>query len=392
MFFKKQKPVVSKTPLNMKHEPVQVNYDSNHIDLPDDFLVTPAADSRPITFRQIDWANTEVPEFKGGYAIVLDNVLSRSECRQLLAMAESSVVEREWVPETLDVGDVDGSNDAEMGSVEEPEKKKTPWRPAMVNIGGGYEILEPTYRNSDRIVWDHQQLMDRLWEHRLSKIPKISGSSSPPSSSTNPPSPLVSFAQGSLPGYPPPTHWDHILKKYVPDDKDEVPRWDFVRMNKRMRFLRYGRGNFFRAHCDGAYTERDAVVPGTSQDKKVDLTTHFTLQLYLNDSQGGVLSEIDSSSDNKDEESGKKSERNKQERAAALAEWEAGNLQPGEKVSLVGGATSFLSTDEERRLDVHPLTGRVLIFQHKRLYHAGDDVLQGVKYAMRAELMYQRVV
>lgn len=386
----------------MKHEPVQVNYDSNHIDLPDDFLVAPAADSKPITFRQIDWAHTEVPEFKGGYAIVLDNVLSRSECRQLLAMAESSVVEREWVPETLDLGDAGDSNNAETRSVEETEKKKTPWRPAMVNIGGGYEILEPTYRNSDRIVWDHQQLMDRLWEHRLSKIPEISGSLSSPSLSsssspdsaatTHPPSPLVSFAQGSLPGYPPPTHWDHILKKYVPDADDEVPRWDFVRMNKRMRFLRYGRGNFFRAHCDGAYTERDAVVPGTSQDEKVDLTTHFTLQLYLNDSQGGVLSEIHDDSDTKEAGSGKKAGRNKQERAAALAEWEAANLQPGEKVSLVGGATSFLSTDEERRLDVHPLTGRVLIFQHKRLYHAGDDVLQGVKYAMRAELMYRRVV
>ncbi|KAH7025768.1 uncharacterized protein B0I36DRAFT_249156 [Microdochium trichocladiopsis] len=294
------------------HQPVQVTYASKQVDIPDGFLVKPAPDSKPITFKQMDWAETVLPEYAGAYAVVLDNVLSPSECKMLLALAEKSVPEEDRVPETL----------------------LTSWRPAMVNIGGGYEILEPTYRNSDRIVWDHQELMNRLWDNRLSK--------------------------GSLLGYPPPTHWDHVQRKYIPDDPATVPRWDFVRMNKRMRFLRYGPGQFFRAHCDGAYTERDAET--------VDLTTHFTLQLYLNDSHGAALEKGRHTNNSDEAETG------------------------GGGGGLVGGATSFLSNDETRKIDVHPRAGRVLIFQHKRLYHAGDDVLQGVKYAMRAELMYRRVV
>ena len=56
---------------------------------------------------------------------------------------------------------------------------------------------------------------------------------------------------------------------------------------------------------------------------------------------------------------------------------------------LVGGATTFYSNDEKRRLDVHPKAGRVLIFQHRRLYHSGDDVLKGTKYTMRTDIMYE---
>jgi hypothetical protein len=68
-------------------------------------------------------------------------------------------------------------------------------------------------------------------------------------------------------------------------------------------------------------------------------------------------------------------------------------LEPGVKASaagvdLVGGATSFLSSDEKRRLDVNPKAGRVLIFQHRGLYHSGDDVTQGTKYTMRTDILY----
>ena len=36
-----------------------------------------------------------------------------------------------------------------------------------------------------------------------------------------------------------------------------------------------------------------------------------------------------------------------------------------------------------------PEAGRVLIFQHRDLVHSGDDVLNGVKYTMRTDLMYE---
>lgn len=63
----------------------------------------------------------------------------------------------------------------------------------------------------------------------------------------------------------------------------------------------------------------------------------------------------------------------------------------GKDAELVGGATSFLSSDGGRKVDVDPKAGRVLIFQHRRLYHAGDDVVKGTKYAMRTDILYKLV-
>lgn len=63
--------------------------------------------------------------------------------------------------------------------------------------------------------------------------------------------------------------------------------------------------------------------------------------------------------------------------------------------SVIGGATSFLSWDDypkQLRYDVAPQTGRVLIFQQRNLYHEGQEVEKGLKYTMRTDVMYERVV
>jgi len=96
------------------------------------------------------------------------------------------------------------------------------------------------------------------------------------------------------------------------------------------------------AHCDSQYIEKEG-------DKTLE--TLFTIHLYLNDSQQEV----------------------------------------GKSVDLVGGATSFLSRGEERKVDVDPKAGRVLIFQHRSLLHSGDDVKKGIKYTMRTDIVYERV-
>ncbi|KAH6840729.1 hypothetical protein B0I37DRAFT_384962 [Chaetomium sp. MPI-CAGE-AT-0009] len=107
-----------------------------------------------------------------------------------------------------------------------------------------------------------------------------------------------------------------------------------------MRFLRYGKGGFFRPHCDAPYAD--------TSDPERTIRTIFTIHLYLNDSKAEV-----------------------------------------EGAELVGGATTFFSNDEKRRIDVNPKAGRVLIFQHRRLLHSGDDVLAGIKYTMRTDIMYE---
>jgi len=299
---------------------VQAVYKSRDVPIPDDFLNTDPSDARPIVANDIDWLKTDLPENEGRYATVLDNVLSPSECDTLLRMAEDSVDDR-------------------------GKSGNRTWAPALVNIGGGWEALKKGYRDSDRIVWDNQAVMDRLW----ARCARVDGLLERLATVQEPPSQRMRM-RGS-----------------------KGNTWEFERLNERMRFLKYGAGQFFRrksahsssysqqtpnppfltAHCDGAFSQE--------VDGKV-LRTFYTLHLYLNDAEAEA--EIQPSSS------------------------DATSQTP----SLVGGATSFLSYDHDvRRVDVNPKAGRVLIFQHDGLYHSGDDVVQGVKYTMRTDALFRLV-
>lgn len=87
--------------------------------------------------------------------------------------------------------------------------------------------------------------------------------------------------------------------------------------------------------------------------------TFFTLHLYLNDSA----------------------------QALGIPEPEEGSTDPrlvdskDKPAELCrGGATTFHSTrGDDKKIDVDPLTGRVLIFQHRRLLHSGAEVRAGIK-------------
>ncbi|OLN86462.1 hypothetical protein CCHL11_06436 [Colletotrichum chlorophyti] len=267
-----------------RHQPQQTSYESNPVPIPASFLaLPPPPDAKPVTLTRITWPATALPENGTRYAVVLDNVLTSAECAELLRLAEASSTHAD-----------------------------APWQPAMVNIGPGWEILEPEYRNSDRIIWDHQEIVDRLWK-RCALAPGLREE--------------LAFVGG-------------VAK---PSKRLETG-WKFARFNKRMRFLKYQKGQFFRPHCDGSY--------GEETDDGAVFRTHYTVHLYLNDSVAEV---------------GK------------------------DKADLVGGATSFLSNDEKRKVDVDPRAGRVLIFQHTMLYHSGADVVAGTKYTMRTDILYELV-
>lgn len=64
--------------------------------------------------------------------------------------------------------------------------------------------------------------------------------------------------------------------------------------------------------------------------------------------------------------------------------------EDGHEVLLEGGATTFHSWNMEERIDVKPQCGRVLMFQHRGLLHAGDDVVSGTKLTMRTDLMFAK--
>ncbi|KAG9188091.1 hypothetical protein G6011_02014 [Alternaria panax] len=112
--------------------------------------------------------------------------------------------------------------------------------------------------------------------------------------------------------------------------------WRVTRLNERGRYLKYTGGEYFKPHCDGTYETPDRTE-----------RSYFTLHLYLNDAV----------------------------------------LKNGEK-QLEGGATTFFNGRMNHRVDVVPKTGRVLLFQHRNLIHSGDDVVKGIKYTLRTDIMY----
>jgi len=172
-----------------------------------------------------------------------------------------------------------------------------------------------------RIIWDEKEVVSRLWK-RVMQAEEVRN--------------YLTALDG---------------KKYVPviGPRAEIPNERYVStnqgINERMRFLKYGPGQFFKEHCDGAYETEDGLQ-----------RSYYTIHLYLNDSA----------------------------QALGIAEGKEEGL-------LRGGATTFHSTDMKQRIDVDPKAGRVLIFQHRRLLHSGDQVKSGIKFTMRSDLMYEYV-
>ncbi|KAF4457294.1 oxidoreductase containing [Fusarium albosuccineum] len=215
---------------------MNVTYTSNDIPIPDSFLTTPP--SAPITSHPIDFASSPLPQYKGHTAIILDNVLSKEECKEMLSLAEASVPREEGA---------------------------SAWRPALVSLGPGMEAAAPGYRESDRIIWNQQNIVDRLWE-RCAQV------------------------QGLR----------EMLAVVPPQPYMKGGKWEFRRFNERMRFLKYSPGQYFKPHCDGPYYYTEG--PGK------EFETFYTVHLYLNDSaandpeselEGGATSFLERKGDNR---------------------------------------------------------------------------------------------
>jgi len=112
---------------------------------------------------------------------------------------------------------------------------------------------------------------------------------------------------------------------------DGGKEWSLLEVNERLRFLRYGPKDQFKAHRDGSYVRRMGKCE-----------TLITLQIYLNE------------------------------------EFE-------------GGATTFLKgafNVFEARVPVKPESGMILVFQHDIL-HEGSIVTEGTKYTIRTDVLYE---
>ncbi|RDW62315.1 hypothetical protein BP6252_11748 [Coleophoma cylindrospora] len=307
-------------------ELVKVSYTSLPVDIPPKFLA-PLSDPSDITFTPVDFKNSTIPEYDGLFAVVLDGVLTAEECESLIKMAEMSAGGHR-------AADADADAEGEKEGEEKP-KSDNGWVPAMVNGGSGREYAMLDYRNSDRIIWDEKTLAKRLWTRCLQaeglkeQLQKLNG-------------------QGKHGGKYDPVLGSRRGRNWKISDQG---------LNERLRFLRYGKGQYFREHCDGQYTTPDGKQ-----------TSFYTLHLYLNDSLQ-VLSPPSSSN--------------------TISPDAKPSIEDFDRPVCVGGATTFHSPSLQRSLDVDPKAGRVLIFQQNRLFHSGADVVGGQKYTMRSDLMYE---
>eukprot|EP00092_Neocalanus_flemingeri_P010558 GFUD01011374.1.p1 GENE.GFUD01011374.1~~GFUD01011374.1.p1 ORF type:complete len:247 (+),score=49.68 GFUD01011374.1:116-856(+) len=121
-------------------------------------------------------------------AFVLDHVLSEEECEAL-------------IEETSEKG----------------------YEPALLNVGGGAQVLATDVRNSERCIIDSKEKALWIWEK---------------------------------------------IKDYIPETWHNH---QVVGLNERLRFLRYSPGEYFKPHMDGVY-----MRPDKSE------RSFITIQLYLN--------------------------------------------------------------------------------------------------------------
>jgi len=177
---------------------VRTEYTNVPVSIPDSFLA-PLPDASTIKVSKIDFKDSPLPEYKPHYAVVLDNVLSKEECDQLLHMSEMSV-------------------GAHRGG-DEPEDNG--WKPALVNAGRNHEILVLHYRDSDRIIWDDHVIAQRLWD----RVMQAEGMKE-----------YFSILEGEA------------YRSVCGDSIYEGERWKITKqgLNERLRFLKYGPGQFFR--------------------------------------------------------------------------------------------------------------------------------------------------
>lgn len=309
------------------------------VQVPEDFLRGPASNA---TLRKLDFQKTDppIPAFKDSFAAIVDNLLTETECKELLRLAEES------------------TRTENADSTFSPPK----WERAMINAGGGRQIESIDSRKSGRIIFDSydiaRRILDRLMpfmrECQIDTVTKM---------------PLVTGLG--------------------PARRGEVLH--LSRLNERLRFLRYGGGDYFRPHFDGCYVTPDG------KEKSL-----FTIHLYLNGDGDQDMEELKPHLERAEKKNCVFQKYGEIDLGDIhLTETESDGVEIGSEGctsasqslnqddTLLGGATSFLDGFSYKdSVRVFPKTGSVLMFQQRNLFHSGDDVFRGVKYTVRTDVMY----
>ena len=148
--------------------------------LPADFLSRPGP---KVTVKRVDFTKINLPEYADLYAVVLDDVLTADECKQLICAAEAH--------------------------------NSGAWEQALVNVGGNQQRLLLDIRDCGRIIWDDRALVEKLWNRVKEYVPETEYLKEMP-----------------------------LVTGNGPTKRKET--WQMSRLNERMRFLKYGAGQYFQ--------------------------------------------------------------------------------------------------------------------------------------------------
>jgi hypothetical protein len=206
-------------------------------------------------------------------------------------------------------------------------------------------------RNCGRIIWDDfgvaEKLMGRIMPHLPDEVINLKGNA--------------------------------CVTGNGPARRKEV--WRISRLNERLRFLKYTSGMYFRAHGDGNY-----VTPDGSE------ISFLTVHVYLNGDGAAQKSTMDDDDDTATTHSAPGDTPDTSTQPPHQDPPTATTSLDPENEPLVGGATRFFSTYiPDRYMDINPQTGACLVFQHRGLVHSGEEVVSGVKYTVRSDVMYEQV-
>ncbi|KAL7626441.1 hypothetical protein AAE478_003213 [Parahypoxylon ruwenzoriense] len=163
------------------------------VDREAEILNGPAQDS--ITAHIIDSNETDVKEYAGYFAMTLDNVLTRQECADLLAL------------------------------VSPPDNAA--WPAATLTAYNGSQVLDLKSRDCERLFYTSATLAGRLLARILPHLP--------PGIVTLENAPDIT---GQFP----------IIRRET---------WRLSRLREELRFLKYGPRQYFRPHCDGQFEDEN---------------------------------------------------------------------------------------------------------------------------------------
>jgi hypothetical protein len=174
--------------------------------------------------------------------------------------------------------------------------------------------------------------------------------------------------------------------------EEEKLKWEACGVNDSLRILRYTQGEYFKPHLDGA---RVIVDENRSQ------RSFLSVLIYLNSAKGNaeeksVSEDISCSSGHKSHQDNTSSAEGGDYYASCdHKEGEEGEDANGDshqmllkKDDFTGGSTVFHPMRSNGTpVKVNPMAGDMLIFDHN-LYHEGEEILSGMKVAIRTDVIF----